>query len=464
MNKGEAFKKPIMLYAIVDIETTGYNNPCNNITEIAIILFDGEKTIDTFQSFVNPQTPINPYVTRLTGISNEMVKNAPSFAEIAQKVWNLTENAVFVAHSVNFDYGMIRNEYKSFGSDFKRKKMCTVRLSRKIFPGYNSYSLGNICASLNIPINDRHRAMGDAEATVKLFKKCIENDTENILEKITKQNSKEAVIPPNLEKKVYDNLPEATGVYYLHNKAGTVIYVGKAINIKQRIYSHFTQGVTHKLSFLNEIYDISYTVTGSELIALLLESDEIKKHYPFYNKAQKKPRSSYGLYEYIDKKDIHRIAIGKQSKGIEPIIGFNSFEEARSYVFKLVEKFELCPKCAGLQTAPKGCFDYQVKKCKGVCANEEPVIAYNKRVRNAIKTIQSAIGDLILTDKGRHINEKAIVVINKGTYKGFGYVENDTCISTIEDASNYITPYKDNYDIKLILSGWIAKRSAKNQS
>ncbi|MFM9908480.1 MAG: PolC-type DNA polymerase III, partial [Chitinophagaceae bacterium] len=164
-----------MRYAIVDIETTGYNNTCNNITEIAIVLFDGKKVIDTFQSLVNPKTSINPYVQGLTGISNAMVHEAPTFSEIADKVWHMTENAVFVAHSVNFDYSMIRAEFKSFGADFKRKKLCTVRLSRKVFPGYNSYSLGNICSSLGIKIENRHRAMGDAEATVKLLEKCIDN-------------------------------------------------------------------------------------------------------------------------------------------------------------------------------------------------------------------------------------------------------------------------------------------------
>lgn len=451
-----------MRYAIVDIETTGYNNTCNNITEIAIILFDGKKIIDTFHSLVNPKSSINPYVSRLTGITNEMVKDAPTFAEIANKVWNITDNAVFVAHSVNFDYGMIRNEFKSFGADFKRKKLCTVRFSRQVFPGHGSYSLGNICGALSIPLFDRHRAMGDAQATVKLLEKCLENDTENFPEKAVKKNSKTAVIPLNLKPEVYDSLPEDTGVYYFHNRAGRVIYVGKALNIKQRIYSHFTHNPTYKLSFLNEIYDISYTLTGSELVALLLESDEIKKLYPFYNQAQKKNKNGFGLFEYTDKKNIHRISIGRQGGEAKPVMGFTSFEEARSYVFRLVERFDLCPKCAGLQTAPQGCFDYQIKKCKGVCAGVESIENYNDRVQQALDSIKSDIGDLILTDRGRNVNEKAIVVLEKGTYKGFGYADSDVTINNIEEAHSYITSYSDNRDIQQILRWWMNSKKSKN--
>ena len=446
------------MFAVVDIETTGYNNPCNNITEIAIVLFDGKKVIDSFHSLVNPLTSINPYVSRFTGISNEMVQDAPTFGDIATKVWGMTENAVFVAHSVNFDYSIIRNEFKSFGADFKRKKLCTVRLSRKIFPGYTSYSLGNICSSLGITIKDRHRAMGDAKATVKLLGMCLENDKENVIPKSLKRNSKEAILPPHLDKEVYEKLPESTGVYYFHNKAGKVIYVGKAINIKQRIYSHFTQN--KKLSFLNEVHDISHEITGSELIALLLESHEIKKLYPLYNQAQKKSKSGYCLFEYMDRKGIHRISMGRQVKGIEPLMGFDSYDAARSYIFKLIEKYELCPKCCGIQTSQGACFDFQIKKCKGVCAEVEDVKTYNKRVKKTLKEIKSEMGDLLLTDKGRNKNEKAIVVVEKGTYKGFGFIDNDTQVQSVEDASNYISLYKDNYDIQRILRWWTNKTAS----
>src|SRR4051812_40843669 len=201
-------------FAIIDIETTGSYYAAHSITEIAIILHDGKKVIDSFQSLVNPETPISPFVSRLTGITNEMVAGAPRFYEIAKKVWTMTEDAVFVAHSVNFDFSFIRQEFKELGADFKRTKLCTVRTSRKIFPGHSSYSLGNICATLGIPLHDRHRAMGDAAATVKLLERCMEHDAEGFISKSLKKNSNEATLPPLLPAEVYRSLPEKTGVYY----------------------------------------------------------------------------------------------------------------------------------------------------------------------------------------------------------------------------------------------------------
>jgi DNA polymerase-3 subunit epsilon len=446
-----------MKYAIVDIETTGYSNSCNNITEIAILVHDGEKVIDSFQSLVNPKTSINPYVVNLTGISNDMLRNAPVFSEIAGTVWKMTEDAVFVAHSVNFDYSMIRAEFKSFGADFTRKKLCTVRLSRKLFPGHASYSLGKICDALGITIRDRHRAMGDAKATVQLLEHCLKNDRENTIEKSLKKNSKEAILPPNLDRKDFDSLPEKTGVYYFHNKDGKVIYVGKALNIKKRIYSHFTGNGKSRLSFLDHIHKISFTVTGGELIALLLESDQIKTLYPLYNKAQKKSGGSFCICTYIDKKGIHHLAMSRITKGIEPLIGFDSFVDAQLYMTRLMERFELCPKYCGIQASSNSCFGYQVKKCKGVCAGEEKVEIYNQRVEDAIREIKSDLGDLILSDKGRNPDEKSIVLIEKGVYKGFGYLDSETLMHTIEQAREHITLYKDNYDIRKILKGWMQK-------
>ncbi|MEP7170415.1 MAG: 3'-5' exonuclease, partial [Bacteroidota bacterium] len=204
-------------FAIVDIETTGSYRAAHSITEIAIIVHDGKEIIDSFQSLINPMANINPYVSRMTGITNEMLRDAPKFHEIAKQVWNLTDDAVFIAHSVNFDFSYIRDEFKSLGADYRRKKLCTVRLSRKIFPGYPSYSLGNICTQLGIKIDNRHRAMGDASATAKLFELCVKHDSDEFINKSLKKNSKEALLPPHLPKEVFENLPEKTGVYYFHD-------------------------------------------------------------------------------------------------------------------------------------------------------------------------------------------------------------------------------------------------------
>lgn len=445
------------MYSIVDIETTGGSSRSHGITEIAILNHDGRNVVNSFHTLINPECYIPPGITMLTGITNEMVRNAPKFYEVAKEIFEITEGSVFVAHSVNFDYSFIREAFKSLGGNFQRKKLCTARLSRKVFPGYSSYSLGNICAHLGIKINDRHRAYGDAEATVKLFERILKNDTNGFVPLALQRNSKEAVLPPNLKKEVFDALPEETGVYYFHNKTGKVIYVGKAVNIRQRIYSHFTSTGNGRLGFFHEIHDISFTLTGSELVALLLESDEIKKLYPLYNRMQKRAAPAFCLFEYYDSKGIHRLHAGRHAKGMQPVIGFRSFEEARQRLYRLMEKFELCPKCCGVQTSTSACFDYQIKKCRGVCAGTEPVDEYNERVIAAVNSLRIELGDKIIAGKGRNKNETSIVVIEKGTYRGFGYVDSTVQISSVTEACDYISPYGDNMDVQRILKGWTVR-------
>ena len=441
-----------MRYAIVDIETTGNFSRNHSITEIAIIIHDGKKILDTFQSLVNPETTTTPFVSRLTGITNAMLQDAPKFFEIAKKVWDLTEDAVFVAHSVNFDYSYIHEEFKSLGADFKRKKLCTVRLSRKLFPGYPTYSLGSICASLEIPFANRHRAMGDAAATAKLFELCVQADTDDVIKKMLTKNSKEALLPPNLPKDVYDNLPERTGVYYMHDVKGKVIYVGKAINIKSRIYSHFT-GKGSRLSFVPAIANITYQLCGTELIALLLESEEIKRIYPQYNVAQKFSRGNYVLTDYMDQKGVHHLLIAKNHPSLKVHGVFKSFEAAREGMYNLMAEFDLCPKYCGIQIATGACFDYQVRKCKGVCAGNESEDEYNKRVVLALKNNAGSETNMII-DQGRTLNEKSVVLIEDGVYKGFGYFNSQLEIKNTEHARDFIMPFKNTADAQRILNGF----------
>ncbi|MGB1211473.1 MAG: PolC-type DNA polymerase III, partial [Lacinutrix venerupis] len=197
-----------MHYTIIDVETSGRTN---RITEISVFKYDGNKVIDEFTTLVNPNCYIPEHITALTGIDNGTVANAPEFHEIAQQVLEITKDTIFVAHNVNFDYNVIRNEFKSINIDFTRKKLCTVRLSRKLLPGHKSYSLGKLSKDLNININGRHRARGDAEATVTLFKKLqAQDNAENVFSNFLNKNSKEATLPPNLPKEVFNALPNAT--------------------------------------------------------------------------------------------------------------------------------------------------------------------------------------------------------------------------------------------------------------
>jgi DNA polymerase-3 subunit epsilon len=443
-----------MKFAIIDIETTGGTSYNSKITEVAIFVHDGEKVIDTFHSLVNPEMEIPRFITGLTGITNEMVASAPLFSEIADQIFLKTIDCIFVAHNVNFDYSFIRQEFKELGIDYKRKKACTVRLSRAILPGCSSYSLGNLCSYLGIDIQGRHRAEGDAEATVKLFETLLAHDQDGIIEKSINIKSKEATIPPNLKKEIYESLPDETGVYYFLNGEGQIIYIGKAIHIKQRIYQHFTSAKGAKLPFLNEVHDIHYTVTGSELAALLLESHEIKKHFPKYNKTQRISSNFYCLYDYVDQMDIHRLVIGKKASNLRPIMLFNSFDTVRSYLFQLMDQFNLCAKCCGIDTSSGPCYRVAEDKCQGVCCEKEGVEDYNERVEAAIQFIKSETGDKLIIDRGRHREEKCIVVIKEGSYKGFGYIPADAQLMHVDKALDYITQYQDNNDVQRILRGW----------
>lgn len=454
------------MFSVVDIETTGNGYKGQKITEISIFTFDGKHIVDEFTSLVNPEQNIPAFITNLTGIDNAMVRNAPKFYEIAKKVAELTQDTVFVAHNVNFDYNIIQAEFKSLGFDFKRKKLCTVRLSRKIIPGLNSYSLGAICSSEKIPINGRHRAKGDAEATTELFRRLIERDYEFIINSFLNPRSRQATLPPLLEKKIVDNLPETFGVYYFKNAAKEVIYVGKANNIKQRVISHFYDKKKKELNMCLETADITFTETGSELLALLLESSEIKHIYPKYNRAQRKAGEAVGLFSYEDQKGIMHLAYNRLKLVPKPITKYYTVAECRNHLEYLCKEFELCPKYCHLQTNVSSCFHYQIKECKGICCNEETVETYNVRVQEAIKSVGIGAKNLVIKETGRSENEIGFALILDGIYKGFGYVETYQSEQLInpEDYQFFVNPQKDNRDIQRILGGYVRKLEKINQS
>jgi DNA polymerase-3 subunit epsilon len=217
------------MYAIVDIETTGGHASSNGITEVAICIHDGKKITQRYSTLVNPCMDIPVYIRALTGITNEMVQDAPKFEDVAADIYHLLHGKIFIAHNVNFDFSFIRYHLTAAGYDLQCNKLCTVRLSRKILPGMPSYSLGKLCRHLGIENESRHRAMGDAEATTTLFSILLQNDTGNHIGDALKQRSREQALPSNLPKEDIDLLPYTPGVYYFHNDKGKVIYVGKAL-------------------------------------------------------------------------------------------------------------------------------------------------------------------------------------------------------------------------------------------
>jgi len=379
------------MYAIIDIETTGLSPVNEKITEIAIYLHDGEKITDSYTTLINPERRISAHITQLTGITNEMVENAPKFWEIAKDIVTLTDKKIFVAHNASFDYNFIRSEFKSLGYNFSRDRLCTVKLSRKIIPGFKSYSLGNLCNSLNIQVTNRHRAMGDAFATVKLFELLLQKD-----ETLGKKTNSKFY---NIEASKIASLPEETGVYYFYNQQGDIIYIGKSKDIRSRVFSHFNNdGTSKSIRMTDEIFDISYELTGSELVALLLESNEIKMHKPKFNRRQRRSLNHTGVFKSIDEFGYITFTV----KGIKdelPIVSFNSLQEAKDRLFLLTEKYNLCQKLCGLYETSGPCFFHQIKKCNGACVQKEPVEIYNNRVQQMLDELSLAWKDFIVIDK-----------------------------------------------------------------
>ena len=385
-----------------------------------------------------------------------MLRSAPKFYEIAKTIAEITEDTIFVAHNVNFDYNIIQKEFKDLGFDFKRKKLCTVRLSRKLIPGLKSYSLGALCTTQNIIINDRHRAKGDAEATTILFEKLVKLDPDQtVFNSFLNPRSRQATLPPLLSKKIVDNLSEKTGIYYFKNEKGEIIYVGKANNIKQRVLSHFYDKAKKEVTMCLETSNVTFTETGSELVALLLESSEIKKQYPKFNRAQRRTQESIGLFSYEDRNGIIHLAFNRLKLVANPIMKFYNETECRIFLEKLCEEFELCPKYCHLQTNVSSCFHYQIKKCKGVCRDEEDILTYNKRAKKAITSVQFETENFVIKEQGRTSKEHAIVLVLNGIYKGFGYMAKHNKIKSTEVYLKVIESQKDNRDIQRILNAYL---------
>ncbi|OMP32829.1 exonuclease domain-containing protein [Mangrovimonas sp. DI 80] len=448
-----------MHYTIIDIETTGGQN----ITEIAMCRHDGTKIIDSYSTLVNPQAYIPDYITALTGIDNAMVAEAPTFSEIAETILNFTQDSIFVAHNVNFDYNIIRNEFKTLGIDFNRKKLCTIRLSRKLLPGHASYSLGKLCRALNIDIQNRHRAKGDTDATVILFEMLLAQDgSKNVFQDFLRKTSKEATLPPHLPSQVFNRIPNAPGIYYFKNKKGKIIYVGKAKDLKKRVLGHFYNKSQKELDLCRDTADIDFELSGSETIALLMEDAAIKHHFPAYNQAAKRPPKSYAVFSYQDRQGILHLAYNTLKSAPNPIQIFHGIRECRSYLETLCLTYELCPKYCHLQEGVSECSHYAIHTCHGICRQEETVAKYNQRVTEAIEQIQNTTKDIVIKQTGRHPEEESFILIQNGSYRGYGFVDKSEQIMHSSDLETFLIPQKDTIDIQRVLRPLILKATNSN--
>jgi DNA polymerase III subunit epsilon len=445
------------MYAIVDIETTGGSASSEKITEIAVYLHDGNKITDEFVSLVNPERNIPYFITNLTGITNEMVEDSPRFYEIAKKIIELTEGRTFVAHNARFDYSFIRQEYKSLGFNFKRNILDTVALSRKLLPGHRSYSLGNICKDLNITINGRHRASGDALATVKLLEILIVKDIEASGSRSSlMKNTKVSKLNPKLDITKVESIPDEPGIYYFYNEKGDLIYIGKSRNLQQRISTHLSNNSTNRAMEMRDlIADIDWERTGSELIALLKESYEIKQNKPVYNRAQRRTGFQWGIFSFPDQNGYLNYRYGQINDDEVPVSVFTSKEKTKSKLGSLVEKYGLCQKLSGLYETYGACFHYQVGICKGACIGKESPEEYNERAAKAIEEFVFTRRNFFIIDKGRYDEERCAVKIVNGKYTGYGYFNINDMGFGLSAVHECIMQSGDNSDIQVILKQYL---------
>lgn len=439
-------------YAIVDIETTGGSVSNSKITEIAILLHDGTKVTKRWSRLVNPEMSIPLHITALTGIDESMVDNQPTFAELAEEVYHLLSDCVFVAHNVNFDYSFLRGQLAACGFIWNATKLCTVRLSRKLIPGLPSYSLGKLCNTVAIEIKDRHRAMGDAEATAKLFSMLLARDEQDLIKGMISKASPEQRLPPNVPHADFEALPESAGVYYFHNRGGKVIYVGKAINLKKRVASHFTgnTGSARRQHFLRDIYAISFERCGSELMALLLECAEIQRLWPMYNSALKRFEAKYGLYHYVAVNGYSYLAVGPLPKQHQSVKSFDREVDGLNYLAEVSEKFQIDQRFCRYGKASLLRSDEALPTL-----NE-----HNHAVEQLLAHIATAMPSFMILQQGRANEEQGCIYVEKGSFCRMGYLNNQQLLSE-GDIKESLQGYKGNHYMLQLVMGYAQRYPAK---
>ena len=385
-----------------------------------------------------------------------MLRSAPKFYEIAKRIIEITQDCILVAHNTSFDYRILRTEFTRLGYDFIRPTLCTVELSQKLIPGQVSYSLGKLVRALGIPVTDRHRASGDAMATVKLFKMLLAKDVEKeILISSIKAEIKKGLSPKLLD--LVESLPSKTGIYYIHNEKGDLIYIGKSKNIKKRVNQHFTGTSRKSKKIQAEVFAVTYEETGSELIALLKESEEIKINKPIYNRAQRKSIFQYALYAVKDEKGYINLKLLKADGRKKEITSFTSINEAKNALFRITAHYNLCQKYTNLYDTKNECFQYKIKECDGACIGKISPEEYNERVEEFIQKNKFENDNMVVIDRGRSIDERSAILIENGIYKGYCFYDLNYQINNIEILKNIIIPMQNNRDTRTIIQGYLRR-------
>lgn len=376
----------------VDIETNGGNGPRGRVTEVAAIKVAGGEIIDTFTSLVNPGSDVPYWITQLTGITNADLADAPYFDDIAAQLYDFMNGSIFVAHNVLFDYSFLKREFASVGYNFKPKLFCTVKMSRALWSEHRGHALEKIITRHGIPFSARHRAYDDARAMYDFVKLTIaEKGPAAFRENIARQ-LKTKSLPPHVSESVILDLPESPGIYIFEDDTGAPLYVGKSVNIRSRVRSHFANATTiaKELKMTLTSHNVSFITTETEVEALLLESAKVKELQPIFNRRLRRATKQSVFLREFDDDGYETIRIENtdlsQHQNLENVYGvYTTKSQAKARLEAAAKTFQLCPKLLGLEKAAGACFRYQLGFCKGACIGEESPELYNRRVELALE-------------------------------------------------------------------------------
>lgn len=379
-------------YALVDVETSGLSPTGAQIIEIGIIRIEEGRIAATYKSLLKPERGIPPAIASLTGITNEELMDAPTFFEEALRIQELFTGAVFVAHNARFDYSFVKNEFRRIGMTFSAKTLCTVKLSRRLYPTAREHNLDALIARHGLTCAERHRAYDDAEVLWQFFNHLEETRDEDEVRSALAYTLGSHTLPAGLEPEIVKKLPHAPGVYIFYDAQGTVLYVGKSVDIRTRVLSHFSGDHLSgkELTMCRETVQIEHRETMGELSALLLESRLVKELEPVYNRVLRKAKklavarastneNGYQVLElsYEDELDAYSLT---------DVVGiFRTVSQGRTFLKEAVREHTLCPKLFGFEKTSGGCFASQLGKCLKACSGKEDVDTYNERFDTAFK-------------------------------------------------------------------------------
>ena len=442
-------------FALIGVATTGKGLRNNRVIEICILRVEHGIIVDRFSSLVNPEQRIPSYITERTGLDDNIVSDAPIFSEIAQAIDSITEQAILVAHNASYVSHVLQSEFRYLGYNYERPKICTIRLAKKLMPNMFSYELDRLCGNLGIPILKVSRVEDQTEALEVLFLRLLSLDEDENFQNIVavlKPLERQSKVPEHIANEEFSKLPEKSGIYQFKDLEGSIIYVGKAKNIRRRVLSHFYTKDAKENALCAETYSFEYEVTGNELIALLLEAELIRSLVPKFNVVQKKLRNAYQIVSRNNKNNILEFGIEKKPYSFELNDIYYKKIEAARILTQLCEEFQLCPKFMGIQKAKEKCVNMPLSPCRGICLGGEKILEYNFRAEKAWATLKSSSDTYVVIENGRNRDEKSFVLVIEGIYQGFGYYDNSQQFSSLEEIRETTIPRKHTYHTGQILN------------